>query len=216
MITRLVTGQHSKRVMSMNTRELVDKLAEVEPFEPYWEDMQELELAEKRLESLHCLGEFCGQLVSLDVSKNNIRNLSGIPSSIRHLKMPHNQLSSLTAWNHLMNLQFVDVSNNCLTSLSAFKNLVHLREPRVDNNQLTSLEGIKYHDGLQGLYARDNLIEDVDFHGAHLSQLGELDLRGNKIHSIHNLEQLPSLSALNLDGNRLSALELGETPPSSI
>ncbi|KAG7285553.1 hypothetical protein NEMBOFW57_010182 [Staphylotrichum longicolle] len=44
---RLVTGDQSKRVMSMSMRELVDKLAEVEPFEPYWEDMRDLDLRRK-------------------------------------------------------------------------------------------------------------------------------------------------------------------------
>ena len=205
---RLVTGERSKRVVSMTTRDLVDKLAGVEPFEPYWEDMRELALPQSRLESLHCLDDFCGQLESLDVSKNEIRNVSGIPSSVRHLKISHNQLSSLTAWNHLINLQFVDLSHNSLTSLSAFKSLVHLRELRVDYNQLTSLDGLKFHDGLQALYAKGNLIEAVDFDGAGLDRLCELDLRGNKIKSIENLDQLPMLTNLNLDNNGLSSLPL--------
>lgn len=206
----LVTGDRSKRVMSMSMRDLVDKLAEVEPFEPYWEDMQELDLRGKGLGALHALDEFCGQLVSLDVSKNNIRNLSGIPSSLRHLRATDNQLSSLTDWSNLMNLQYVDVSNNGLTSLAAFKNLVHLRGLRADNNQITSLDGIKYHRGLQTLRVRGNLIEDVDFDGATMDQLTELDLKGNRIQRIANLPRLSSLSSLNLEANRLATFSLEE------
>lgn len=205
---RLVTGDQSKRVMSMSMSELVDKLAEVEPFEPYWEDMRDLDLREKGLSALHALDEYCGQLESLDVSKNKIRNLGGIPSSVLHLRMTHNQLSSLTAWNHLMNLQYIDISNNSLTSLAAFKSLIHLRSLKVDNNQITSLDGIKFHKGLQTLRARGNLIEQVDLDGATLHQLTTLDLKSNAITHIANIAHLPALSTLNLENNALTTFAL--------
>ncbi|KAJ4404694.1 Protein nud1 [Neurospora sp. IMI 360204] len=207
----LVTGDHHSRgrSMSMSTRDLVAKLTEVEPFEPYWEDMRNLCLAHKRLESLHALDAFCGRLESLDASHNEIRNLTGAPSTTRFLKMINNQLSSLTAWGHLINLQYVDISNNRLTSLNPFKQLVHLRELRVDNNRLESLEGIKFHDGLQVLRARGNCIEEVDFDGARLVHLTELDLRENKIKTVVNLDQLPVLSSLNLEGNQIDVFEVG-------
>ncbi|CCC13603.1 hypothetical protein SMACR_07785 [Sordaria macrospora] len=185
----LVTGDHHSRgrSMSMSTRDLVAKLTEVEPFEPYWEDMRNLCLAHKRLESLHALDEFCGRLESLDASHNEIRNLTGAPATTRFLKMTNNQLSSLTAWGHLINLQ----------------------ELRVDNNRLESLEGIKFHDGLQVLRARGNYIEEVDFDGARLVHLTELDLRGNRIKRVVNLDQLPVLSSLNLEGNQIEVFEVG-------
>lgn len=205
---RLVTGDQSRRVMSVSMRELVEKLAEVEPFEPYWEDMRELELRDKGLSALHTLDEFCGQLESLDVSRNKIRNLGGIPSSLLHLRMTDNLLSSLTSWSHLMNLQYVDVSNNELTSLAAFKNLIHLRSLRADNNQITSLDGIKYHKGLQTLRARGNLIEQVDLDGSALHHLTELDLKNNQITQITHLSQLPALNSLNLEGNQLTTFAL--------
>ncbi|KAL2127240.1 hypothetical protein VTI74DRAFT_11055 [Chaetomium olivicolor] len=201
---RLVTGDPTKRVLSMSMRELVEKLAEVEPFEPYWEDMRDLKLREKGLSSLHALDEFCGQLESLDVSKNKIRNLGGIPSSVLHLRMTDNQLSSLTAWNHLMNLQYVDISNNSLTSLAAFKNLIHLRSLRVDNNQLTSLDDIKFHKGLQILRARGNAITELDFTSSSMHSLTDLDLKSNCITHITGLSSLPALTTLTLDANDLT------------
>ncbi|KAH6851275.1 hypothetical protein B0I37DRAFT_445173 [Chaetomium sp. MPI-CAGE-AT-0009] len=210
---RLVTGDKSRRVMSMSMRELVEKLAEVEPFEPYWEDMRELELRGKGLSALQALDAYCGRLESLDVSKNMIRNLGGIPSSILHLRITDNQLSSLTAWNHLMNLQYIDVSNNALTSLAAFKSLIHLRSLRADNNQITSLEGIKFHKGLQTLRVRGNLIEQVDFDGNTLHRLTDLDLKNNQICQITNIDQLPSLSSLNLDSNHLTSFSVDGAQP---
>jgi Leucine-rich repeat (LRR) protein len=215
----LVTGDRSKdrskRVMSLSIRELVEKLAEVEPFEPYWEDMQELDLRSKGLGALHTLDEFCGQLVSLDVSRNNIRNLGGVPASVRHLKATDNQLSSLTAWNHLMNLQYIDVSNNGIGSLAPFKNLVHLRSLKADNNRITSLDGIKFHRGLQILRVRGNLIETLDLDGATMDQLTELDLKNNRIQHVANLAQLTALNSLNLEVNQLETFSV-EQPMSSL
>lgn len=201
----LVTGDRSKRMLTQAVRSLVEKITEVEPFEPDWDGMQVLDISDKQLKSLHKLDEFCGGVVTLDASNNLIGHLDGVPESVRNLKMTHNQLSDLSAWGHLMNLQYVDISDNQINSLYAFKDLVHLRNLRADNNQITSLEGIKFHDSLQVLRVRGNLIEDVDFDGTNLVRLTELDLRGNQIRSIRNIEQLPCLSSLNLEKNALSS-----------
>lgn len=201
----LVTGNKSKKVLSQAIRTLVEKITEVEPFEPDWDSMRELDVSSKQLQSLHKLDDFCGQVVSLDASDNSICYLDGVPQSVRNLKMANNCLSGLTAWGHLMNLQYIDISNNEIDSLYAFKDLVHLRNLRADNNHITSLEGIKFHDSLQVLRVRGNLIEDVNMDGARMDRLTELDLQGNQIRSVRNLDQLPSLSTLNLDNNRLES-----------
>lgn len=201
----LVTGDRSKRVMSQAIRSLVEKITEVEPFEPDWDAMQALDINGKQLQSLHKLDEFCGSIVTLDASNNYIAHLDGVPESVRNLKMTHNHLSELTAWGHLMNLQYVDISNNQINSLYAFKELVHLRSLRADNNNITSLDGIKFHDALQVLRVRNNQIGRIDFDGSRLHRLTELDMQGNQISSIENIEQLPCLSTLNVERNRLSS-----------
>ncbi|WYZ37114.1 hypothetical protein EsH8_II_000620 [Colletotrichum jinshuiense] len=200
---RLVTGDGSKKVMSLTVRDLVDRLTEIEPFEPYWEDFTELDMSEKRLSSLHMLDEFCGRLVSLDASSNALGHLDGVPTSVRQLKVTHNILTELTSWDHLANLQYVDISNNDISSLSALRNLVHLRSLRVDNNKLTSLDGLNQHDGLLTLRARNNLIEVADFEGTKLHRLTELDLAGNNLAELRNVGQLSSLQILKLAKNSL-------------
>ncbi|EPE07635.1 leucine-rich repeat protein [Ophiostoma piceae UAMH 11346] len=199
----LVTGDGSKTVMSQNLRDLVDRIAEVQPFEPYWEDMEELDVQGKNLESLHKLNEFCPQLVTLDAAGNALRNLGGIPTSVRHLRIVDNQLSELTSWMRLANLQYLDISNNDIKTLSGLTNLVHLRSLKVDNCNLENLNGVMYHDALQTLRARGNHIETVDFDGTRLHKLVELDLENNKITTASNLDQLVSLSSLNLRHNAL-------------
>ncbi|KAF4450143.1 Septation initiation network scaffold protein cdc11 [Fusarium austroafricanum] len=199
------TGDGSKKVMSMTIRDLVDKLSEVEPYEPYWEDITELDLHEKRLGSLHMLDQFCGKLVTLDASKNALGHLDGVPTSVRQLKVSQNLLTELTSWDHLMNLQYVDISGNEVKSLSALRGLVHLRSIRADNNQLTSLDGLDTHDGLLSLRARDNLIEEVDFARVKMERLTELDLGGNRVSSVRNMEHAPALTRLRLSKNKLTS-----------
>lgn len=202
----LVSGNGSKKVLSKAIRNLVEKITEVEPFEPDWQGMRELDVSDKKLASLHMLDEFCGGVVTLEASNNSIRHLEGVPECVRNLRITHNQLSELTAWGHLLNLQYVDVSNNNLTSLHAFQELVHLRNLRADNNKITSLQGICYHDTLQVLRARGNQIDFVDFDGSTLDRLSELDLENNCIESIHNVDQLPCLTSLNLQHNQLTEI----------
>ncbi|ORY56130.1 uncharacterized protein BCR38DRAFT_461783 [Pseudomassariella vexata] len=201
----LVTGDGSKNIMSQAIRNLVEKITEVEPYEPDWDAMPVLEINDKQLKSLHKLDEFCGNIITLDASNNSIRHLDGVPESVRNLKLSHNHISELAAWGHLMNLQYLDISDNQITSLHAFKELVHLRSLRADNNQITSLDGIKFHDSLQVLRVRANLIEHVDLDGTRMERLTELDLEGNQISTIRNIEQLPSLSTLNVEHNQLSS-----------
>lgn len=199
----LVSGDASRKRMSQTVRHLVSKIAEVEPFEPYWEDLKEIALCAKDLGSLHMLERFCGSLVKIDVSHNTIRALDGIPPTIRELTITHNLLSELTAWDRLGNLQYVDVSNNDIKSLSAFNGLVHLRGLVADNCGLANLDGIRFHDSLLTLRARGNSIEKLSFDGTNLQRLTSLDLEGNKIREIENLHELSSLTYLNLKGNQM-------------
>lgn len=199
----LVTGDTSRKRMSQTVRHLVSKIAEVEPFEPYWEDLKEIALREKYLGSLHMLDRFCGSLIKVDVSHNTIRALDGIPSCIRELTITHNMLSELTAWDRLGNLQYVNVSNNDVKSLSAFNGLVHLRGLVADNCGLANLDGIRFHDSLLTLRARGNSIEKLSFDGTNLQRLTSLDLEDNKIRELESLHELSSLTYLNLKGNQL-------------
>jgi Leucine-rich repeat (LRR) protein len=207
---RYVHGSNTQRTLSLSIKELVEKLTEVEPYEPFWEHMKQIDLKAKQLTNLHKLDEFCEQLEELDVSRNKISQLDGVPRTVRHLRISHNCLTDLAAWGHLSNLQYIDVSNNEIESLSAFKYLVHLRGLRADNNQIKSLEGINQLDGLLTLRLRGNLVETLDFSGTKLQRLTDIDLQRNKLTKVQNLEELRSLSTLNLEDNKLTQFSLSE------
>jgi hypothetical protein len=200
---------NGRRTLSLSVKELVQRITDVEPYEPFWEYIKQLELRDKKLQTLHMLSKFCGQLEELDVSKNEISQLEGAPIFIRDLRIANNCLSDLTSWAHLANLQYVDVSNNNLTSLESFKHLVHLRGLRADNNKIQSLKGITNLDGLISLRLRGNLVQSIDFAESTLHRLIELDLKGNSVREVRNLQELRSLTTLNLEENDLGSFPAG-------
>lgn len=153
---------------ALGTAELVKALQDVEPNEPYWEDLREVDLHNKNLENLHRLDDFCYRLEELNVADNKINQVKGIPYTIRRLWAQNNCLTGLTSWTELSNLQHLDISNNDVDSLDGLSGLVHLRTLKVDNNKIQSLQGISCLDGLIELSAASNELEIVDFAQANL------------------------------------------------
>ena len=183
---------------AQGTAELVRAIQDIEPDEPYWEDLREISLRGKNLGSLHRLDELCYRLEELDVSDNQISQVEGIPYAMRRLQAHHNSLTGLTSWATLGNLQHLDVSNNDIDSLDGLAELVHLRVLKVDNNKLKSLDSILHLDGLMELHAGGNDIDLVDFARSNLKSLTDLDLRGNRLLEVRNVHRLSQLQHLNL------------------
>lgn len=153
---------------AQGTAELVKALQDVEPDEPYWEDLRNVDLRGKNLSALHRLDELCYQLEELNVANNGISQVNGIPYTVRRLQAQNNCLHGLTSWTTLLNLQHLDISNNDLDSLDGLTELVHLRVLVVNNNKIKSLDSILHLDGLMELSAGGNEIELVDFGRADL------------------------------------------------
>jgi hypothetical protein len=159
-------GRFSKALedrYAQGTAELVKALQDVEPDEPYWEDLRNVNLRKKDLNSLHRLDELCYQLEELDVSDNKINQVEGIPYTMRRLQVQNNCLNGLTSWTTLVNLQHLDISGNDIDRLDGLAELVHLRILKADNNKIKSLQGILHLDGLMELSVRGNEIDMVDF-----------------------------------------------------
>ncbi|KAJ5506813.1 Leucine-rich repeat typical subtype [Penicillium expansum] len=189
---------------ALATEDLIKHITDVEPYEPYWEHVRRLVLRQKGLITLHKLNEFCPRLEELDVSDNDIGQLSGIPSTLRTLKIPRNCLSNLTPWSHMINLQYLDVSGNDIETLDGFASLIHLRELKANDNQIRNIDGILGLNGLLSLKLSNNSITAVDFEGSELTRLRDLDLSHNCLTSVRNVEWLPSLATLDLSANQIS------------
>lgn len=78
---------HGNQVASLSTREIVAKITDVEPYEPYWEYLRALGLRNKGITTLHMLNSFCERLEELDVANNELREVNGAPSSLRCFKL---------------------------------------------------------------------------------------------------------------------------------
>lgn len=199
---------------ALAVKDIVNTLTDVYEEEPYWETMKSIDLRDKTVTTLHGLEQFCGAVQNMDVSNNKLTFLNGAPATIRQLIARENQLSSLTCWTHLMNLQYLDISGNRLDSLDGLSCLYHLRELRADDNSIASVHGIAELDGLLKLRLRRNKVTTIEFGATQLQRLEELDLCGNSIKGIRNLHELRSLSTLKLDGSCLDgSLEVQEAMP---
>lgn len=202
----VVRRDHGLRLnTALTTNELVGKLTDIEPNEPYWDFMHRLSIADKNLDTINMLDEFCPRLEELDVSQNHLRHVHGAPTSLRHLDLSHNQLTGLTDLSHLRNLQYVNLANNGLSSLEGFGNLVHLRDINADCNEITCVDGILDLDGLLSISLRKNKLESVDFSSAQLKRLSHVNLSENQIDSLSGLQSLHALLDLDLQSNSLAA-----------
>lgn len=145
---------------------LLKSLTDVEPYEPYWDHMNVLKLSDRKIETLFTLNDWCPRLEELDVSNNELGQLSGVSESVRDLKVGGNCLSGITHWGHLVNLQYLDVSRNGLENLDGLRGLRHLREIKADDNLIENIDGVLGMDGLGVLRARRNRLVTVSFEKA--------------------------------------------------
>lgn len=213
LMARHIAQGNERRMVTARSRvqapaaagDLVHKITDAQPDEPYWELMEDLALVGKELDNLHMLNDFCPRLEQLDVTNNDLKHLDGAPRAVRELKVLNNNLTSLTTWAHLSNLQYLDVSSNELESLEGLRGLVHLREVRADNNNISDIEGVFDLDGLLSISLRHNSLRSVDFTSAGLRRLQSLDLSSNSLHVLNGLHYLPSLEHLDVNSNLLSA-----------
>ena len=164
----LLCARDVKNRFSFAIKDLVQKITDIEPFEPYWDYLRRLDLGNRNLESLHMLDEFCGRIEELDVSNNALTQVHGVPQSLRVLSAQGNALSNLTAWGHLQNLQYLDISGNSVSSLANLQGLYHLRELRANDNAIESITCLAGLNGLLRLRLRRNAIEAVDLRDLHL------------------------------------------------
>ncbi|KAF9220490.1 hypothetical protein BS17DRAFT_803983 [Gyrodon lividus] len=189
---------------------LIQVITDVQPFEPYWEDLNSVDLSRKALDSVARLKEFLPKLDSLTLNFNQLSWLSGIPGSVRTLSVASNILTGVTSFSHLQNLENLDISDNQIDSLSQLQCLRHLRELRADGNQITSLDGLQKLDALTKLSLQGNLIREVDLNLFRWSRLEMLNLSHNQLVRVASLAlNLPALIALNIDGNLLEHLDPG-------
>ncbi|KAI8971132.1 hypothetical protein BD414DRAFT_426656 [Trametes punicea] len=192
---------------------LVQVITDVQPFEPYWEELTSIDLSHRNLDSMARLKEFLPKLDSLSLNSNQLAWLSGIPGSVRTLSVASNLLTGVTSFSQLLNLENLDISRNQIDSLRQLQCLRHLRELRADGNRIDSVDGLQKMDGLIKLSLQGNELRDIYLQGYKWTRLEMLNLSQNRISCMRGLGSMPSLVALNLDDNALGELEPEEVMP---
>lgn len=183
---------------------LIKVLTEVYHSEADWENFAELDVKRKQLKSISRLMEIMPQLLKLNVSNNELRAVTGAPSSLQELDISDNLISDVAPFQYLVNLHTLDLSSNVsLQHLQGLSGLQHLRELRVDNNGLTSLEAISKLSGLQKLSCNNNNISQLDLLATKWQNLEELSLNHNQLIQLEGIENIPKLRTLNVDSNKL-------------
>ncbi|KAL2312377.1 Septation initiation network scaffold protein cdc11 [Schizosaccharomyces pombe] len=195
---------------SVSRQSIIQILSDVEPYEPFWKRIIQLDISRRHLDSLIGLSELCPSIEELTLEGNEIAYLTGCPVTIRDLNAVENRLSSLTSFSNLLNLQYLDISYNQLEDLTGLSSLIHLRELKVDSNHLWSLDGIQHLDGLLKLSACNNRIKELSFTNSNLHRLEELLLGNNEIEEIEEISSLQNLMVLQLDNNKLTNLKASQ------
>ncbi|KAJ9456561.1 Leucine-rich repeat-containing protein ODA7 [Diplonema papillatum] len=142
---------------------------------------------------------------TLDASGNKLTKVTGLQplSSVSHVNLSRNNLVSLRG----LPLQIVqlDVSHNRLTSLEALSVIPTLQTLDASHNNLTSLAGLNSQAPLRVLTASFNFVSSLQpLRAVHKSALRSLALDNNCIkdaRELRALTQLPRLASLLLAGN---------------
>lgn len=170
-----------------------------------WNTIRFIDLSSCSLKSIINLNEILPNLLRLDISKNQLKNLQGLSIDILNLNASFNKITSSKFFLNLCNLQELNLSNNVLDDISVFKNCIHLSSLNLSNNRLNSLNELKNLTNLYKLDLSNNKIEgSIDFSCFNLRNLQELYLFNNCIDSLENINNLPNLRVLNLDRNNIS------------
>ncbi|KAG2010102.1 protein phosphatase regulatory subunit, variant 3 [Coprinopsis cinerea AmutBmut pab1-1] len=192
---------------------LVEVITDVQPFEPFWDQLGSIDLSGKKLESVARLKEFLPRLDSLNLNYNELAWLSGVPATVRTLSVASNSLTGLTSYSHLLNIENLDISHNEVDSLRQLECLRHLRELKADGNKITSVDGLQRMDGLVKLSLQGNTIQSLDLAQYRWTRLEMLNVSHNRLDSVRGLASLQALIAVNLDNNSLRKVDFGSGMP---
>lgn len=180
------------------TDDVVRLITDIEPYEPNWEAMKELDITGKKVDNLVRLKEFLPNLETLKAGDNSISYLTGLPSRIKNLCLAKNKLTSLTSYRELHNLQTLNVSGNNITSLVGLEVLPHLRDVNADDNSLTTCEGVMSLTALLRLSLKGNKITELKLSVWKAADLEVFNVSKNSIHTVTGVSALQQLMLLNL------------------
>ena len=121
-------------------------------------DVMHLDVAENEVELTAGLQPFT-QLLSLDLSHNNVEELAQLPSAMLHLNASYNRVQSAEGAGRLTQLVELNLGYNLITSLQPLERLTHLQVLLAAGNRIGSLHGLSSMGMLECLDLKCNYVE---------------------------------------------------------
>ncbi|CDK27850.1 unnamed protein product [Kuraishia capsulata CBS 1993] len=181
-------------------------LTEVKPSGD-WNKITECDLSARNLTLMKDLYKFAPNLKRIDISKNQVKFVEGIPETTVSLNVSSNLVGDLASFKPYGNLRELNLAGNLLDSLHGLSKLANLDKLDVSGNRIRSLVGLEELSNLFILNLSNNRLEgELDLRKFDLPRLKILDVSGNRLTEIRGIEKLVDLVTLKADNNRISAV----------
>ncbi len=149
-------------------------------------------------------------LVSLDAGGNAISDLSPLSrqSTLYHLGLWDNKITSLTALSGLEQLTYLDVANNSISDIEPLVSMSSLTYLSLHDNRISNTGALAGLSNLAALYLQNNNISDISPLVANLgigdprptgqTTPDQVDVRGNQLSKENLCHEVPALLARNV------------------
>lgn len=167
-----------------------------------WKDLQGLSVQKCELKTIGGI-EKLDKLVTLDLSNNNIRDISHIQflsEQITHLNLSSNEIKTIDALSGFKKLVHLNLKNNRIEDINALENTTNIDTLFLSKNNIEDIGVLKNYPYLIELRASENRINDISVLSG-LKTLRILYLSKNNIKNIMPLEELHNLEELMLYDN---------------
>lgn len=126
-------------------------------------------------------------------------------TGLKTLALPNTDVSDISAWSQMSELEYLDLSNTKITDFSVIANFTQLKTLKLARNALTNLDVLENLANVEVLDLSGNLLTNIA-KLANFNQLTELTLSNNDLTTVAGIESFTNLIKLKLDNNNLSAL----------
>ncbi|KAI8372452.1 hypothetical protein BD560DRAFT_328578 [Blakeslea trispora] len=181
------------------------------PIASEWYRLTKLNLSRQNLNSIQSLENCFPYLETLQISHNQLKTITGLPSSLIYLYASHNKLSEIDVYK-LDRLQCLDVSNNSITAFEDMSCMKSLRKLDASHNAITSCKAFQNLSGLVQLSLKANCLRRLINFESIISdnQLESLDVSFNRIECLEAVENLDHLRDLNASYNDIQYIQLSK------
>lgn len=172
-------------------------------------NLQKLNVSKNKIKAIAVFGsdEAFPNLKWLDVSNNKFTELTVIKCpKLETLDIGFNKLEKVNeAWTGHPNLKVLKTVDNKFKSLQVFKDMPKLEELYIEANVVQSMLGYETMPKLKRLHLRRNKIEKFEEELPVNESLQYINLRGNKVPDLAQVERLytafPNIKDINILGN---------------